>query len=57
VDLSQEHPDQPRSMLAVAISAIRDGDLSQTQVARLSDLSRNNARVLAVGVDTRRKSY
>src|SRR5215212_9703967 len=34
-------------MLAVAISAIRDGDLSQTQVARLSDLSRNNARVLA----------
>jgi HEAT repeat protein len=47
VDLSQEHPDQPRSMLAVAISAIRDGDLSQTQVARLSDLSRNNARVLA----------
>jgi HEAT repeat protein len=47
VDLSQEHPDQPRSMLAVAISAIRDGDLSQTQVARLSDLSRNNARILA----------
>ena len=47
MDLSQEHPDQPRSMLAVAISAIRDGDLSQTQVARLSDLSRNNARVLA----------
>jgi HEAT repeat protein len=47
VDLSQEHPDQPRSMLAEAISAIRDGDLSQTQVARLSDLSRNNARVLA----------
>src|SRR5829696_3219737 len=34
-------------MLAVAISAIRDGDLSQTQVARLSDLSRDNARVLA----------
>ena len=47
MDLSQEHPDQPRSMLALAISAIRDGDLSQTQVARLSDLSRNNARVLA----------
>lgn len=47
MDLSQEHPDQPRSMLAEAISAIRDGDLSQTQVARLSDLSRNNARVLA----------
>jgi HEAT repeat protein len=47
VDLSQEHPDQPRSMLAETISAIRDGDLSQTQVARLSDLSRNNARVLA----------
>jgi HEAT repeat protein len=48
VDLSHEHPDQPRSMLAEAISAIRVGDLSQTQVARLSDLSRNNARVLAV---------
>ena len=47
MDQSQEHPDQPRSMLAEAISAIRDGDLSQTQVARLSDLSRNNARVLA----------
>jgi HEAT repeat protein len=47
VDLSHEHPDQPRSMLAEAISAIRVGDLSQTQVARLSDLSRNNARVLA----------
>ena len=47
MDLSQEHPDQPRSMLALAISAIRDGDLSQTQVARLSDLSRDNARVLA----------
>ena len=47
MDLSQEHPDQPRSILAEAISAIRDGDLSQTQVARLSDLSRNNARVLA----------
>jgi HEAT repeat protein len=47
VDLSQEHPDQPSSMLADAISAIRDGDLSRTQVARLSDLSRNNARVLA----------
>lgn len=47
MDLSQVHPDQPRSILAEAISAIRDGDLSQTQVARLSDLSRNNARVLA----------
>ena len=34
-------------MLAEAISAIRVGDLLQTQVARLSDLSRNNARVLA----------
>ena len=47
MDLSHEHPDQPRTMLAEAISAMRVGDLSQTQVARLSDLSRNNARVLA----------
>jgi HEAT repeat protein len=47
VDESQEHHEQPRSMLAEAIAAIRDGDLSQTQVARLSDLSRVNARALA----------
>ena len=44
---SREHPDQPRAVLAEAIAAIRDGDLSQTQVARLSDLSRGNARTLA----------
>ncbi len=44
---SPEHPDQPRAALAEAIAAIRDGDLSQTQVARLSDLSRGNARTLA----------
>jgi HEAT repeat protein len=47
VDKSQELPEQPRSMVGEAISAIRDGDLSQTQVARLSDLSRANARMLA----------
>ena len=47
MDQSQAHPEEPRSMLAEAISAIRDGDLSQTQVARLSDLSRVNARALA----------
>jgi HEAT repeat protein len=34
-------------MLTEAISAFRQGDLSQTQVARLSDLSRVNARELA----------
>ena len=39
-------------MLAEAISAIRDGDLSQTQVARLSDLSRVNARALAAAWDS-----
>ena len=38
---------QPRSALAEAISAIREGDLSQTQVARLSDLSRENTLTLA----------
>jgi HEAT repeat protein len=47
VDESQDLPEQPRSMVGEAISAIRDGDLSQTQVARLSDLSRANARMLA----------
>jgi hypothetical protein len=47
VDQSQEHPEQQRSMVGEAISAIRGGDLSQTQVARLSDLSRANARTLA----------
>lgn len=34
-------------MLTEAVSAFREGDLSQTQVARLSDLSRANARELA----------
>jgi HEAT repeat protein len=34
-------------MLTEAISAFREGDLSQTKVARLSDLSRVNARELA----------
>lgn len=44
---SPEHPEQPRAVLGEAIAAIQDGDLSQTQVARLSDLSRSNARTLA----------
>jgi len=39
-------------MVGEAISAIRDGDLSQTQVARLSDLSRANARTLAAAWST-----
>jgi HEAT repeat protein len=52
VDQSQEHSEQPRSMIDEAISAIRDGDLSQTQVARLSDLSRTNARTLAAAWDS-----
>src|SRR4051812_49212799 len=39
-------------MVREAISAIRDGDLSQTQVARLSDLSRTNARMLAAAWDS-----
>ena len=34
------------------ISAIRDGDLSLTQIARLSDLSRVNARALAAAWDS-----
>jgi HEAT repeat protein len=34
-------------MLTEAVSAFREGDLSQTQVARLSDLSRANVRELA----------
>ena len=38
---------QPRSLVAEAISAIREGDLSQTQMTRLSDLSRANAFALA----------
>ena len=47
MDQSLERPEQLRSMVHEAISAIRDGDLSQTQVARLSDLSRTNARMLS----------
>jgi HEAT repeat protein len=43
----EEFPERPASAPIKAISAIRDGDLSQTQVARLSDLSQENARVLA----------
>jgi HEAT repeat protein len=47
VDQSQEQTEQSRSLVGEAIAAIRDGDLSQTQVARLSDLSRVNERALA----------
>src|SRR5215211_5785316 len=39
-------------MIGDAITAIRDGDLSQTQVARLSDLSRENARTLVAAWDS-----
>jgi HEAT repeat protein len=49
VDQSQE---RARSLVGEAITAIRDGDLSQTQVARLSDLSRANARTLAAAWDS-----
>jgi HEAT repeat protein len=52
VGQSQEQAEQARPMLAEAISAIRKGDLSQTQVARLSDLSRVNARALAAEWDS-----
>ena len=52
MDENQEQTEQPRALLAEAISAIRDGDLSQTQVARLSDLSRVNARTLAAAWDS-----
>jgi HEAT repeat protein len=48
----QEQNEQPRTMLTEAISAIRDGDLSLTQIARLSDLSRVNARALAAAWDS-----
>lgn len=48
MDQIQNNPEQPRSMLTEAISALTTGDLSRTQVARLSDLSRGNARELAV---------
>jgi HEAT repeat protein len=47
VDQSAGHAEQPRPKLAEALSAIRNGDLSQTQIAHLSDLSRANARTLA----------
>jgi HEAT repeat protein len=49
VDQSQE---QARSLVGEAITAIRDGDLSQTQVARLSDLSRADVRTLAAAWET-----
>ncbi|HEX2281072.1 MAG TPA: HEAT repeat domain-containing protein [Thermomicrobiales bacterium] len=52
MDQSQEQTEQPRSLVCEAISAIRDGDLSQTQVARLSDLSRSNERALAAAWDS-----
>jgi HEAT repeat protein len=52
VDHGQEQPEQPRSIVGEAISAIREGDLSPTQVARLSDLSRANARTLAEAWDS-----
>ena len=44
-------------MVDEAISAIRDGDFSQTQVARLSDLSRTNARILAAAWDSIPEGY
>jgi HEAT repeat protein len=47
MDQVQDNAEQPRSMLTEAISAFRQGDFSQTQVTRLSDLSRVNARELA----------
>jgi HEAT repeat protein len=47
VNESPQHPDQLGTALVEAIEAFRNGDLSQTQVARLSDLSRGNARALA----------
>lgn len=47
MDLELEQQSQPRSLVAEAISAIRDGDFSQTQVVRFSDLSRANAKAFA----------
>jgi hypothetical protein len=52
VDPGQEQPEKQRSLIGEAIAAIRDGDLSQTQVARLSDLSRANERALAAAWDS-----
>ena len=52
MDEIQDPSIQPRSVLSEAISAFRSGDLSQTQVARLSDLSRVNARELAAAWET-----
>lgn len=52
MDQSQEQPQQLRSLVGEAIAAIQDGDLSQTQVARLSDLSRDNERALAAAWDS-----
>ncbi len=47
MDQVQDNSGQRRSMIAEAIAAFSEGDLSQTHVARLSDLSRVNARELA----------
>src|SRR5215213_8611672 len=47
MDEVHELAEQPRSMIGEAISAIREGDVSQSQIARLSDLSRANAQMLA----------
>lgn len=52
MDQSQEQPQRPRSLVGEAIAAIQDGDLSETQVARLSDLSRDNERALAAAWDS-----
>ena len=52
MDQTQEQPQRPRSLVGEAIAAIQDGDLSQTQVARLSDLSRDNERALAAAWDS-----
>ena len=52
MDQSQEQPQQLRSLVGEAIAAIQDGDLSETQVARLSDLSRDNERALAAAWDS-----
>src|SRR5215217_4098337 len=44
-------------MVDEAITAIRDGDFSQTKVERLSDLSRTNARILAAAWDSLTEGY
>ena len=52
MDQNQEQSEQARSLVRAAIDAIRAGDLSQTQVTRLSDLSRADERALAAAWDT-----